>query len=174
VSNESEAQAGEFLPAMGEPRVEEARAAVRALLAPTRKDLEVLLINLHRESAQSQRKARKSQRKVRHEVYLRLEREVAEVTTRELIGMMEGSPHHPHQSSDSQQLAEIPAEIYQPLTWARCRRAWARRCSSGPRTGERLPGGWRASGDEGHGYRSIVTTGPNLRPALARGADAVA
>jgi|KBSSwiStaDraftv2_1062776.scaffolds.fasta_scaffold348612_1 hypothetical protein len=100
MSNESQAKAGEFLPAMVDPRVEEARAAVRALLAPTGKDLETLLINLHRESAQSQRKARKSQQKLRDELYKRLEEGqtlvihgnevvVSVVTNRELIGMME-------------------------------------------------------------------------------------
>ena len=95
-----EAKAGEFLPAMVDPRVEEARAAVRALLAPTGKDLEVLLINLHRQSAQSQRKARKSQQKLRAELYRRLgegqtleihgnEVVVSVVTNRDLIGAME-------------------------------------------------------------------------------------
>jgi hypothetical protein len=73
---------------------------VRAILAPTGKDLEALLIALHRQSAQSQRKARKSQQKARDELYRRLEGQVVEVdstgtvmvmpvTTRELIGMME-------------------------------------------------------------------------------------
>ena len=58
--DKSAAKAGEFLQAMVDPRVEEARAAVRALLVPTGKDLEVLLINLHQQSAQSQRKARRA------------------------------------------------------------------------------------------------------------------
>ena len=46
--------------------------AVRAILAPTGKDLEVLLMRLHRQSAQSQRKARKSQQRLRDELYKRL------------------------------------------------------------------------------------------------------
>ena len=69
---------------------------VRAILAPTGKDLEAFLITLHRQSAQSQRKARKSQQKARDELYRRLEGQdstgtvvVMPVTTRELIGMME-------------------------------------------------------------------------------------
>jgi hypothetical protein len=39
MSNEPEAKTVEFLPALVDPRVEESRAAVRALLAPTGKDL---------------------------------------------------------------------------------------------------------------------------------------
>ena len=76
-----------------------ARDKVRAILAPTGKDLERLLVDLHRQSAQSQRKARQSQARARAELYSRLEGEVltvdngevvvATVTTRELIGLVE-------------------------------------------------------------------------------------
>jgi hypothetical protein len=73
---------------------------VRAILAPTGKDLEKLLVKLHRESAIAQRKARESQAKLRAELYRRLEEGqtleihgnevvVSVVTNRELIGMAE-------------------------------------------------------------------------------------
>jgi hypothetical protein len=82
------------------PAILEARAAVRAILAPNGADLEALLMRLHRESAQSQRKARRSQRKLRAELYRRLDEgqtlvihgnevAVSMVTNRELIGVME-------------------------------------------------------------------------------------
>ena len=82
------------------PAILEARAAVRAILAPNGADLEALLMRLHTQSAQSQRKARKSQQKLRDEVYRRLEEGqtleihgkevvVSVVTNRELIGLME-------------------------------------------------------------------------------------
>ena len=73
---------------------------VRAIMAPTGKDLEALLMRLHEQSALSQRKARKSQQKLRDEFYKRLgegqtlvihgnEVVVSVVTNRELIGVME-------------------------------------------------------------------------------------
>jgi hypothetical protein len=87
-------------PASNVPAILEAREAVRAILAPNGADLEALLINLHRQSAHSQRKARRSQAKARAELYKRLEEGqtlaiagnevvVATVTTRELIGLVE-------------------------------------------------------------------------------------
>jgi hypothetical protein len=71
------------------PAILAAREAVRAILAPNGADLEALLMRLYRQSAQSQRNARKSQQKLRDEVYQRLEGQVMEVTNRELIGLME-------------------------------------------------------------------------------------
>ena len=72
---------------------------VRAILAPTGKDLEALLVTLHRQSARAQRKARQSQAKLRAELYKRLAGDVLEVrdgevvvavvSNRELIGMAE-------------------------------------------------------------------------------------
>jgi hypothetical protein len=73
---------------------------VRAIMAPTGKDLAALLMRLHRQSAQAQRKARESQAKLRAELYRRLEEGqtlaihgnevvVSVVTNRELIGMAE-------------------------------------------------------------------------------------
>ena len=82
------------------PAILEARAAVRAVLAPNGADLEALLMRLHEQSAQSQRKARKSQQKLRDELNRRLDEGqtlvihgnevvVSVVTNRELIGAME-------------------------------------------------------------------------------------
>jgi hypothetical protein len=82
------------------PAILAAREAVRAILAPNGADLEALLIRLHRQSAQSQREARRSQAKARAEVYKRLEEGqtleihgtevvVSVVSNRELIGLME-------------------------------------------------------------------------------------
>ena len=73
---------------------------VRAILAPTGKDLEKLLIELHTQSAMAQKRARKSHAKLRKELHHRLEEGetliihgnevvVEKVTTRELIGAME-------------------------------------------------------------------------------------
>ena len=73
---------------------------VRAIMAPTGKDLEALLMRLHRQSAHSQRKARKQTAKLRAELNRRLEEGqtlvihgnevvVEVVTTSELIGAME-------------------------------------------------------------------------------------
>jgi hypothetical protein len=45
-----------------------AQNVVRAILAPTGKDLEVLMMRLYRQSGQSQREARRSQAKARAEV----------------------------------------------------------------------------------------------------------
>jgi hypothetical protein len=86
-----ERRAGEILQAQNQ---------VRARLAPTGKDLEALLMRLHRQSAHSQRKARKQTAKLRAELNRRLEEGqtlvihgnevvVEVVTTRELIGAME-------------------------------------------------------------------------------------
>ena len=82
------------------PAILAAREVMRARLAPTGKDLERLLVKLHRESAIAQRKARESQAKLRAELYRRLEEGqtleihgnevvVSVVTNRELIGMAE-------------------------------------------------------------------------------------
>jgi hypothetical protein len=103
-------------------------------VAPTGKDIEALLINLHRQSAQSQRKARRSQAKVRAEVYKRLEGKVVEVddtntvvvavvTTRELT-----------------ELRRPPSRERQPASWDYWR--------SGPRSPLRRSkrGGCHASG----------------------------
>jgi hypothetical protein len=87
-------------PGSNVPAILEARAAVRAVLAPNGADLEALLMRLHRQSAQSQRKARKSQQKLRDELYRRLDEGqtleihgnevvLSLVTNRELIGMVE-------------------------------------------------------------------------------------
>jgi hypothetical protein len=76
------------------------RDRIRAILAPNGKDLEKLLIQLHEQSAQAQRRARKSQARARAELYKRLDEGqtleihgnevvVAVVTTRELIGLVE-------------------------------------------------------------------------------------
>ena len=73
---------------------------VRAIMAPTGKDLEKLLIRLHLQSAHSQRKARRQTAKLRAELNRRLEDGqtlvihgnevvVEVVTTREIIGAME-------------------------------------------------------------------------------------
>lgn len=78
----------------------QAQDAVRARLAPTGKDLEKLLMRLHRQSAKAQQNARKSHAKLREELHRRLEEGetlvihgnevvVEKVTTRELIGAME-------------------------------------------------------------------------------------
>ena len=61
---------------------------VRAILAPTGRDLEALLIALHRQSAQSQGKARKSQQKARDELYRRLEGQVVEVDSAGIVVVM--------------------------------------------------------------------------------------
>ena len=58
-----ERRAGEIL---------QAQDAVRARLAPTGKDLEALLMRLHRQSAHSQRKARRQTAKLRAELNRRL------------------------------------------------------------------------------------------------------
>jgi hypothetical protein len=82
------------------PAILAAREVMRARLAPTGKDLEALLMTLHRQSAHAQRKARESQAKLRAELYRRLEEGqtleihgnevvVSVVTNRELIGMAE-------------------------------------------------------------------------------------
>jgi hypothetical protein len=86
-----ERRAGEILQAQNQ---------VRARLAPTGKDLEALLMRLHRQSAHSQREARKQTAKLRAEFNRRLEEGqtlvihgnevvVEVVTTREIIGAME-------------------------------------------------------------------------------------
>ena len=46
---------------------------VRAILAPTGKDLEKVLIRLHRQSAMAQQRARKSHEKLRAELHKRLD-----------------------------------------------------------------------------------------------------
>ena len=51
----------------------QAQNLVRARLAPTGKDLEKLLMRLHRQSAKAQQKARESHAKVRAELYKRLD-----------------------------------------------------------------------------------------------------
>jgi hypothetical protein len=82
------------------PAILAAREVMRARLAPTGKDLEKLLLQLHRQSAIAQKKARESHAKLRAELYRRLEEGetlvihgnevvVEKVTTRELIGAME-------------------------------------------------------------------------------------
>jgi hypothetical protein len=82
------------------PAILVAREVMRARLAPTGKDLEKLLLRLHRQSAIAQKKARESQAKLREELYKRLEEGqtleihgnevvVSVVTNRELIGMAE-------------------------------------------------------------------------------------
>jgi hypothetical protein len=74
------------------------RDRVRAILAPTGKDLERLLIGLHTESATAQGEARASLAKVRAELYRRLEEgqtleihgnevTVSVVSNRDLIGL---------------------------------------------------------------------------------------
>jgi len=86
-----ERRAGEILQAQNQ---------VRARLAPTGKDLERLLMRLHRQSAIAQKRARESHAKLRAELYRRLEEGqtlvihgnevvVEVVTTREIIGAME-------------------------------------------------------------------------------------
>jgi hypothetical protein len=73
---------------------------VRAILAPTGRDLERLLVALHTQSAQAQRRARRSQAKLRAELYRRLDEGqtleihgnevvVSVVTTREIISALE-------------------------------------------------------------------------------------
>ena len=82
------------------PAILAAREVTRARLAPTGKDLEHLLMRLHRQSAKAQQKARESHAKLRAELHRRLEEGetlvihgnevvVEKVTTRELIGAME-------------------------------------------------------------------------------------
>jgi hypothetical protein len=82
------------------PAILAAREVMRARLAPTGKDLERLLIALHKQSARSQRKARESQARARAELYKRLDEGqtleihgnevvVSVVTNRELIGIVE-------------------------------------------------------------------------------------
>jgi hypothetical protein len=82
------------------PAILAAREAVRAVLAPTGRDLERLLMALHEQSARSQRDARRSQIHARREIKRRLAGKVLEqddtgavvvavVTTRELIGLVE-------------------------------------------------------------------------------------
>ena len=50
-----------------------ARSAARAALAPTGKDLEALLVKVHRESAENQATARRNQDEARKELDKRLE-----------------------------------------------------------------------------------------------------
>jgi hypothetical protein len=82
------------------PAILAAREVMRARLAPTGKDLEKLLMRLHRQSAVAQKRARESHAKLRAELHRRLaegqtlvihgnEVVVEVVTTRELIGAME-------------------------------------------------------------------------------------
>jgi hypothetical protein len=82
------------------PAILAAREVMRARLAPNGKDLEKLLMRLHRQSAHSQRKAREQTAKLRAELNRRLEEGqtlvihgnevvVEVVTTREIIGAME-------------------------------------------------------------------------------------
>jgi len=91
VGDERPERAGEILAA---------RDVIRAKLAPTGGDLEKLLVQLHEQSAESQRKARRSQDRARSEIEKRLEGKILEtdetgavvvavVTTRELIGLIE-------------------------------------------------------------------------------------
>ena len=78
-----------------DPVVEQARSAARAALAPTGKDLEALLIKIHRESGENQAKARRNQDEARRELDKRLEGTPVEyngetvmvttVTTREIL-----------------------------------------------------------------------------------------
>ena len=78
-----------------DPSVERARSAARAALAPTGKDLEALLIKIHRESAENQATARRNQDEARKELDKRLEGTPVEhngetivvttVTTREIL-----------------------------------------------------------------------------------------
>jgi hypothetical protein len=55
------------------PAILAAREVMRARLAPTGKDLEALLMRLHRQSAKAQQKARESHAKLRAELHRRLE-----------------------------------------------------------------------------------------------------
>ena len=82
------------------PAILAAREVMRTRLAPTGKDLEKLLLRLHRQSAHSQRKARQQTAKLRAELNRRLDEGqtleihgnevvVSVVTTREIIGAME-------------------------------------------------------------------------------------
>jgi uncharacterized protein with von Willebrand factor type A (vWA) domain len=74
------------------------RDRVRAILAPNGKDLEKLLIRVHTQSVQAQRKARKSLARIREELNRRLDEGqtleihgneviVSTVTNRDLIGL---------------------------------------------------------------------------------------
>ena len=82
------------------PAILAARDVTRARLAPTGKDLEHLLLKLHKQSAIAQKNARESHAKLRAEPHRRLEQGqtleihgnevvVSVVTTRERIGAME-------------------------------------------------------------------------------------
>lgn len=74
------------------------RDRVRAILAPNGKDLEKLLVQVHTQSVQAQRKARKSLARIREELNRRLDEGqtleihgnevvVSTVTNRDLIGL---------------------------------------------------------------------------------------
>ena len=78
--------------------MERARSAARAALAPSGKDLEALLIDLHRESAENQATARRDQDEAREEFAKRLDGTpieyngevvmVTTVTTREIVAAL--------------------------------------------------------------------------------------
>jgi hypothetical protein len=126
------------------PAILAAREVMRARLAPTGKDLERLLIRLHRQSAIAQKRARESHAKLRAELYRRLEEGqtlvihgnevvVEVVTTREIIGAMEAENNSVKVEAMAQRLHDRHgASRYAGLRvadvpWARCSRPRSKR-----------------------------------------------
>jgi hypothetical protein len=109
------------------PAILEAREVMRARLAPTGKDLEALLMRLHRQSAVAQKRARESHAKLRAELHRRLaegqtlvihgnEVVVEVVTTRELIGAVEADSNEVKVEAMAQRSMDVHRVIVRGAT----------------------------------------------------------